>query len=323
MAGGFSSAWSVNRPYLSIIAKYCVVVFGIWFAATCFIILINSLYVQFVRGRISVFISYHHSMIDEVRILKKEISETHVRVRYLEFQSSPDHDKLLNEIYEAIDQSTYFVCIPGKCASFVEAEVSYAIALKKPVLFVINDENDSIPNTAQKSYPILLLKTVSDCRFELLKLALELMHGKTNRLLAMSFSGISYESPFVKIPLILLMLLIFVFAIFFAAGVIVVFIASAFIETQEFIFLFGSLFAYFLAYIGAILMALFTLTFALGFMKGLFVSNRARSIARRMTQDGTYAYERLLKLFRPIHMLEPLSSALSKIPPKAHHEKNP
>jgi hypothetical protein len=91
-------------------------------------------------------------------VLAAEMARSGISHMKLPFGESPDHDRLLDQVREAIRDCDVFVCVPGSRPSFVESEVSMAFGLEKPLLFVVSDaDTPRLPNTAKKGYPVFTL----------------------------------------------------------------------------------------------------------------------------------------------------------------------
>jgi hypothetical protein len=106
----------------------------------------------------NVFLSYHHSNYAQVLVLATKIQKSGFNALFVEFTTTPQHDALLDEIYDKIGISDFFICLPGLEPSFVESEVSAAVARKKPIFIILSQVNRGAPNTLQKSYPTLVLE---------------------------------------------------------------------------------------------------------------------------------------------------------------------
>jgi len=112
------------------------------------------------RGRRArVFISFQHERESLAEILAGRLASAGIQPVKLTFLDNPDHDRLLDEVKQAIRHCDVFICIPGRNPSFVESEVSMAFGLEKPLLFVVSErDTPRLPNTAKKGYPILGLE---------------------------------------------------------------------------------------------------------------------------------------------------------------------
>jgi len=112
------------------------------------------------RGRRArVFISFQHERESLAEILAGRFVSAGIQPVKLPFLDNPDHDRLLDEVKQAIRHCDVFICVPGRNPSFVESEVSMAFGLEKPLLFVVSEQDTPrLPNTAKKGYPILGLE---------------------------------------------------------------------------------------------------------------------------------------------------------------------
>jgi hypothetical protein len=111
------------------------------------------------------FLSYHHSRYDQVLRLRECLAKSGFNPRAVPYLPVSQHDELLDNIYTQIEQSDFFICFPDPDRSFVEAEVSAAIAKQKSIFIVLSAKNCRSPNTSQKSYPTLSLDKLLSEKF--------------------------------------------------------------------------------------------------------------------------------------------------------------
>jgi hypothetical protein len=113
------------------------------------------------KRRTRVFISFQHEREPIADALAAEMIKCGIRAEKLPFVESPDSGTLLVQVTQEIHACDVFVCVPGKCPSFVDHEVFAALQAKKPQLFVlIEADAPHLPNTAWKGYPVFALEAL-------------------------------------------------------------------------------------------------------------------------------------------------------------------
>jgi hypothetical protein len=111
------------------------------------------------KRRTRVFISFHHEREPVADVLADEMTKCGIRAEKLPFVESPDSDTLNEEVRQQIDDCDIFVCVPGNRQSYVDHEVSSAYQVKKPILFVLIEEDaPQLPDTAMKGSPVFALE---------------------------------------------------------------------------------------------------------------------------------------------------------------------
>jgi hypothetical protein len=98
------------------------------------------------KPRTRVFISYHHEREPIADMLANEMTKRGIRAERLPFVERPDHDMLLEQVAQHIDDCHVFICVPGNRPSFVENEVGMASQAKKPMLFVFDRGRCTAPS---------------------------------------------------------------------------------------------------------------------------------------------------------------------------------
>lgn len=108
----------------------------------------------FSRRRTRVFLSYQHDRCALAQHLARSMEAQGIVPILLPFLEDPEHDSLLENVRGAIQQCDVLLCIPGRQGSFVEHEVSMALGLNRPMVFMLDDDHQQIPNTAKHGYPL-------------------------------------------------------------------------------------------------------------------------------------------------------------------------
>jgi hypothetical protein len=102
-----------------------------------------------------VFVSYGLAREHEARALVALGDRHLVSYEFLPFDNTRGRDQVNQEVRKLLRRSDFVVCFPAAAASYVDAEIFVASELRKPVMFVLADRNDTVPNTAESTYPVL------------------------------------------------------------------------------------------------------------------------------------------------------------------------
>jgi hypothetical protein len=133
----------------------------IFLSVAIFILMTGSpmLYKWLSRRNLKVFISFNRIREGIAQSLQRDLEQGGARVIRLPFQESAGHQDIVVKAIEGIRNCDSFVCLPGIDNSFVESEVFAAGVNYKPVVFLISESSGSLPNTADKRYPVFRLET--------------------------------------------------------------------------------------------------------------------------------------------------------------------
>jgi hypothetical protein len=123
------------------------------------------LYKWISRRNLTVFISFNRMREGISQSLQRDLEHEGVRVVRIPFQESADHQKIVVQVTEGIRKCDGFVCLPGFNQSYVEHEVAAATIYHKSVAFLISERSGTLPDTADKRYPIFRLETTMRERF--------------------------------------------------------------------------------------------------------------------------------------------------------------
>jgi hypothetical protein len=92
-------------------------------AALClFAALLHVMAVSFARWRAKVFISYEHGQETVAELITKYLKNRSISSDMLPFVDTPDHDELLDDVRNSIDQSDLILCIPGPRSSTMKLQ---------------------------------------------------------------------------------------------------------------------------------------------------------------------------------------------------------
>lgn len=114
------------------------------------------------RRRPSVFVSYQHEREDAAVALAQALERESFQVRRLPFDPEADHQQVVGEMQRLQRGADALVCLPGQAQSAVDAEVYAAAVLRQPVVFLVAARGGSLPNAADKRYPVMDLKIVKE-----------------------------------------------------------------------------------------------------------------------------------------------------------------
>jgi len=116
---------------------------------------LHWLVLRVLRPVTRVFVSYQHGREAAAQEVERSLRRASVDALRLPFLATVDHDALLDSVHDGIRKCDVLICLPGKSSSFVDAEVSMAFGMKKPMVFVLDaTEGARLPNTAKKGYPL-------------------------------------------------------------------------------------------------------------------------------------------------------------------------
>jgi hypothetical protein len=128
------------------------------------------------RGR-RVFISFQHEREPMAEQLEDVLLGHGFRVLRVRYEQGARHQKVLGHMQRSQRLARAVVCIPGDARSAVDHEVYAASVLQQPVLFLLKEEGGTLPDAADKRYPMLGLETVQAQGFETVA---ELLHYLTD-----------------------------------------------------------------------------------------------------------------------------------------------
>jgi hypothetical protein len=111
------------------------------------------------------FISFSHSMEKIAVSLQRELKAKGINVIRVPYKKSAEHQDIVVPVQDSIIKCDAVFCIPGLNASFVESEVMAASTTKKILFFLIGESQGTLPNTADKRYPVFKLEKVTSDKF--------------------------------------------------------------------------------------------------------------------------------------------------------------
>jgi hypothetical protein len=116
------------------------------------------LYKGIARRRLKVFISFNNAREGLAETLQNCFHKDGTKVLRVPFDQTATHQHVVMRATDGIKKCDSFVCLPGLAASYVEHEVFAATTSTKPVVFLISENSGTLPNTADKRYPVFRLE---------------------------------------------------------------------------------------------------------------------------------------------------------------------
>ena len=127
---------------------------------------IPLLYKLVARRHLRVFISFSHVQEGLVKHLHRCMQDRRLEATRVPYQANADHQTVVGHVVEILKKSHLVVCVPGLAASYVEHEVLAANATGKPIVFLVSEKSGTLPNTADKRYPVFKLESLVRENFE-------------------------------------------------------------------------------------------------------------------------------------------------------------
>jgi hypothetical protein len=247
------------------------------------------------RKRFVVFISYHHERRQELEAIRAAIVAMGARARFVEYLTAADHDLLLDDIQKQIIAAQVVVCLPGRQSSFLDAEVFAAIGLKKFLIFIVDYPHGSLPNTAQKSFPVLRQKLSEKYRYAALSDLLVYLQGRPWAVLRSYVLPVTPHPLFAKVLTWILSSLVAVVALtmvgaFFYGMTIYIFGSSMEVRSYSS----AASWAFVVAMLLAVLVCLVLVGLCVFLLTGLtaiFLRLRLLRVFKREIREGQYVFQ--------------------------------
>jgi len=129
-------------------------------------VLIALTYKALSRPKLDVFISFNRTREDISENLQKNFEIAGAAVSRIPFQENVTHQDVVMQATKGIKRCDSFVCLPGHTQSYVEHEVLAATTSDKPIVFVVSETSGTLPNTADKRYPVFRLEAAVSEQFK-------------------------------------------------------------------------------------------------------------------------------------------------------------
>jgi hypothetical protein len=157
-----SAALEMNRqlgaaPIIDYLAAALILIVSI--ALLISFICVPLMYKLVFKPRLKVFISFNRVWEDLAESLQKCFEKGGTEVFRVPFERTATHQHVVMHATEGIRNCDTFLCLPGPVESYVEHEVLAATTSTKPVVFLVAESYGTLPDTADKRYPIFRLET--------------------------------------------------------------------------------------------------------------------------------------------------------------------
>lgn len=120
----------------------------------------------FSRRKLDVFISFSRTREAIAENLQKNFEFAGALVFRIPFQENAAHQDIVAQATKGIKRCDSFVCLPGHSPSYVEHEVLAATTSDKPIVFLVSEASGTLPNTADKRYPVFRLEAAVKDQFK-------------------------------------------------------------------------------------------------------------------------------------------------------------
>ena len=181
---GAAGGWAFASPVLAI----CAGILGAS-AVVCASLLAAPLVVAGTKHRSppTIFVSYHNSRQQLAQHLSEILRSHAFGVQFLPFDPTAVHNELLERVDHALAVSDFVVCLPGDSPSFVEAEVLAAATASRSIIFVVDYPDGRLPDTASKTYPVLMTSSLHESAFKPIVDLIRYLHGGWKETFALYF----------------------------------------------------------------------------------------------------------------------------------------
>jgi hypothetical protein len=156
------------KQLLYLILKYNIYIYSMFLGGLLIFLLaiIVPLVWRLAKQRVvTAFISFSHSMEEIAEYLERELKAKGIRVGRIPYKKHAEHQEIVVPVQDCIIKCDALFCIPGPTASFVESEVMAASTTKKIIFFLTGEYQGTLPNTADKRYPVFKLERVIHDKF--------------------------------------------------------------------------------------------------------------------------------------------------------------
>src|SRR5262245_39414716 len=129
-------------------------------------ILIPLGYKALSRRRLKIFVSFNRLRENIAEDLHKNLEKFGAVVLRIPFRDNAVHQDIVSRTPQGIKRCDSFICLPGYAPSYVDHEVLAATISDKPIVFLISENCGTLPNTADKRYPVFRLEAVIQDQFK-------------------------------------------------------------------------------------------------------------------------------------------------------------
>lgn len=112
------------------------------------------------KKRPYIFLSFQHMRESLAVAVENALGREGFLVYRLPYQQEATHQNVVTEVNKAIRRCDAVVCLPGSTESYVEIEVGAATHGFKPIAFAVPSQGGTLPNSADKRYPVFRLEAI-------------------------------------------------------------------------------------------------------------------------------------------------------------------
>ena len=274
------------------------------------------------RRRLRIFVSFSRLRNDTAEQLQVFLEKCRFRVSRVPFDENAEHQTTIQTIIALLRQSELVVCLPGPTYSFVEHEIMAANAIGHPVVFLVSGDDGTIPNTADKRYPIFQIETLAGNGFHPIETFLSFIGGDLRSMQNICAHALRQgRSLSLAIGLAILLVIVGLWILSFLAvrstptatlaAQTTPLEASIAIGTHVLI----------LAFCASV--AALSLIYCARVLHSQIRQRRAQRIARLKATDAQYNRDEWADLMRDVSFGATIYRAMFDTAPMAHHEKMP
>ena len=272
------------------------------------------------RRRPTVFVSFQHAHEALAVAVSDALNDAGFLVRRVSFAPGADHQRVVGEMQRLQRGADALVCLPGDAQSVVDAEVYAAAVALQPVVFLVRPLGASLPNSADKRYPVMRIDVLQELGWAPLA---ELLHHVTLDFRSTrALYGQALRHPLLGLTMApILGVLMLVLLALFGAAVVHGLIVTAGLGGGSTLLL-GQAIAVHAGVLALGALPLLAITAYLALVVG-HVAVQFRAARRASLQAGEAAFSRedWLGLIPGLEVGQPLYRALLEQAPMAHHER--
>lgn len=286
-------------------------------------VLLPPLVALLVRPRARVFVSFHRSREDDALALQQAMEQAGITVLRMPYSAEAQHQEVVGTPIDGIKRCHLFVCLPGTASSFVDHEVYAATAVEKPMAFVVSEATGTLPDSADKRYPVFKLEALRAATYAPLVQFMRHVAGDLRSTL--SVVGEALRHPAVSVPAVWMALV----AGIAGFGLLGVSLVRAWSEQGPLLTRLpaygpqvkGSMFVSAVLLFLLSALALVAMAYAALVLGRLLAQFRARARMRRASAQATFRRDDWVGAVPGLTPGQPLYEALFDAAPRAHHEK--
>ena len=118
------------------------------------------------KRRPYIFLSFQHQLEALATAVDQALAGYGFRTYRLPYRPEATHQQVVTETNRALRRCDAVVCLPGRTESYVEIEVSAATHGFKPIAFAVPSHGGTLPNSADKRYPVFRLEAIEKEQYQ-------------------------------------------------------------------------------------------------------------------------------------------------------------